>query len=67
MSYCDHCQGQRFDRGRVLRALRRVRKDLRESDEPCGPEEAIGLALRAIQALDLPHLEEEEEEYEVIH
>ena len=68
MSYCDHCQGQRFDRGRVLRALRRVRRDLQESDRECGADEAIVLALRAVQTLDLPHLDEEEEdEYEVIH
>ena len=29
MSFCEHCQGQRFDRARVLRALRKLREDLR--------------------------------------
>ena len=26
MSFCVHCEGQRFDRARVLRALRQVKR-----------------------------------------
>ena len=29
MSFCDHCEGQRFDRAQVLRLLRATRNDLR--------------------------------------
>jgi hypothetical protein len=56
MSFCEHCEGQRFDRARVLRALRQVRKDLRRGN--CRtPHEAIGLALKAVKALEIPHVE----------
>lgn len=66
MSYCEHCEGQRFDRVRVLRALRRVRADLRDPSRR-GAGEAIALALKAVRALDIPHLDLDEEEDEVIH
>jgi hypothetical protein len=67
MSYCDHCEGQRFDRARVLRTLRQVRKDLWKGN--CqNVEEAMEAALRAVKALDIPHLEwEDEMEEEVVH
>lgn len=67
MSYCDHCEGQRFDRARVLRALRQVRKDLWKGN--CqNVEEAMGAALRAVKALDIPHLDwEDEGDEEVVH
>jgi hypothetical protein len=66
MSFCEHCEGQRFDRARVLRALRQVRKDLRRGN--CRtPHEAIGLALKAVKALEIPHVEWEDEGDEVIH
>jgi hypothetical protein len=66
MSFCEHCEGQRFDRARVLRALRQLRKDLR------GPErrkavEALTLALKAVTALDIPHLEDVDETHDVVH
>lgn len=66
MSYCDHCEGQRFDRARVLRALRQVRRDLWKGN--CRtPQEALAAALQAVRALELPHLEWEEEGEEVVH
>jgi hypothetical protein len=66
MSFCEHCEGQRFDRARVLRALRQLRKDQR------GPErrkavEALTLALKAVTALDIPHLEDVDETHDVVH
>ncbi len=65
-NFCEHCQGQRFDRARVLRALRQVRTDLRRRSDPSS-EEAIVLALRSVMALDVPHLEPEEDDSPVVH
>lgn len=67
MSFCEHCQGQRFDRARVLRALRQVREDLRRNRRR-SVDEALELALKAIRDLEIPHLEPEEEDYDgVVH
>jgi hypothetical protein len=66
MSYCDHCEGQRFDRARVLRALRQVRKELQEGD--CrSADVALNLVVQAVRALDIPHLEWEDEGEQVVH
>lgn len=69
MSFCDHCQGQRFDRAQVLRALRATHKRLRDSNAP--PEAAVALvsAIEAVRALEIPHLEvlDEVVDGEVIH
>lgn len=66
MSFCEHCEGQRLDRARVLRALRHVRQQLGPADRRrCG--EALDLALRAVRALDIPHLELVETGDEIIH
>ena len=67
MSFCEHCEGQRFDRARVLRALRKVRKDLRASRRSADCDRAIVAAINAIRDLDLPHLEWEPAEGEIIH
>jgi hypothetical protein len=56
MSYCEHCEGQRFDRARVLRLLRQVRKDL-EQAEGLSVEDALDEALQAVRTMDIPHLE----------
>ena len=70
MSFCDHCEGQRFDRARVLRALRQLRKDLADRD-PSGragrDTDVIEQALRAVKALDIPHLEIVDDTDEVVH
>ena len=65
MSYCEHCEGQRFDRARVLRALRQIQKDLRAAGR--GPDGTIDLALRTVRALEIPHLEVIDAEDEIIH
>lgn len=57
MSFCDHCEGQRFDRAQVLRALRAAQKRLRHSTEPCRPDEILALAIETVRALEIPHLE----------
>ena len=67
MSFCEHCEGQRFDRARVLRALRQVRKELRGSRRSADCERAIAAAIDAVRDLDLPHLEWETTEGEIVH
>jgi hypothetical protein len=67
MSYCEHCEGQRFDRARVLRALRQLQKELGTGRRQ-HPDDVIDRALKAIKTLDIPHLELiEDEEDEVVH
>ncbi len=57
MSFCEHCEGQRFDRAQVLRVLRATRKGLRSQDTRTSAEEALALAINAVRTLELPHLE----------
>jgi hypothetical protein len=66
MSYCEHCEGQRFDRARILRALRQIRRQLRAAGRRDGAE-AIELALRTVWELDIPHLDLEELDDEIVH
>jgi hypothetical protein len=65
MSFCEHCEGQRFDRARVLRALRQLRRELRGTDRPAA--EAVSAALHTVRTMDIPHLEIEDESDEVVH
>jgi hypothetical protein len=71
MSFCEHCQGQRFDRAQVLRALRAARRRLRESTEAeaCNAVETLALAIEEVRRLEVPHLDPlpESDEGEVIH
>jgi hypothetical protein len=60
MSFCDHCEGQRFDRAQVLRALRAARRNLRAQNRDCTADEALRMAIEAISTLEIPHLEVEE-------
>lgn len=66
MSYCEHCEGQRFDRARVLRALRQVKQDVRTMRD-CRADDVLELALRAVKELDIPHLEFVDDEHDVVH
>lgn len=69
MSFCEHCIGQRFDRAQVLRTLRATRKNLREKGLGRDADEALGAAIEAVRALDLPHLEFEDDlpEGHIVH
>lgn len=69
MSFCEHCQGQRFDRAQVLRALRAARQRLRSSRAECSADQTFALALEAVRSLEIPHLEPLDEvvEGEVVH
>ena len=62
MAFCDHCQGQRFDRAQVLRALRATRQQLRRSKRDPSAAHALDLAIQAVRSLDIPHLETEDDE-----
>ena len=66
MSFCEHCEGQRFDRARVLRALRKVRKQLGTGDR-CQADEALDQALQAVRDLEIPHLEVIDFDNEIVH
>jgi hypothetical protein len=66
MSYCEHCEGQRFDRARVLRLLRQVRKELEQGDGRSAAE-ALDQALQAIRTMDIPHLKWEDTGGEIVH
>jgi hypothetical protein len=66
MSYCEHCEGQRFDRARVLRALRQIQKDVR-TGECRTAQGALERVLQAVKALDIPHLDWEDEIDHVVH
>src|SRR6266849_5058808 len=48
MSFCDHCEGQRFDRAQVLRALRATRKRLRKLGTVCSADQTLALAIEAV-------------------
>ena len=69
MSFCDNCQGQRFDRAQVLRALRAARAKIRESGAACAPDDVFAIAIEAVRTLDIPHLEvlDDVVDGEVIH
>ena len=69
MSFCYHCEGQRFDRARVLRALRATRQQVRQSDADGSATLALALGIEAVRALDVPHLDAEDDwtEDEVVH
>ena len=57
MSFCEHCEGQRFDRAQVLRVLRAARKGLRKQNRACSADEALGSVIKTVRALEIPHLE----------
>jgi len=69
MSFCDHCQGQRFDRARVLRALREARKQLRRGDVDCSADVALGSVIDAVRKMEIPHIEwiDDVGDSEVVH
>ena len=69
MSFCEHCEGQRFGRAQVLRVLRATRRDLRKQNRACSADDALSVAIKAVRALDIPHLEPLEElaDGEIVH
>jgi hypothetical protein len=69
MSFCEHCQGQRFDRARILRALRAARKELRHAKSACSAEVALESLIETVRKMEIPHLEffDEVSDSEVVH
>jgi hypothetical protein len=70
MSFCDHCDGQRFDRAQELRALRSVRQQLRDTNPSRDAEQIIALAIETVRMLAIPHFDTIDDEVvdgEVIH
>ena len=57
MSFCEHCEGQRFDRAQVLRTLRSTRKRLRAQATEYTADEALRLVTETVRSLEIPHLE----------
>jgi hypothetical protein len=62
MSFCEHCQGQRFDRAQVLRALRETQRRLRQSSASKAAEKTLAVAIDTIRRLEIPHLEADEDD-----
>jgi len=62
MSFCEHCQGQRFDRAQVLRTLRDVQRQLRRSARSKAEAQTLSAAIDIIRRLEIPHLEPEEDD-----
>jgi len=66
MGFCEHCEGQRFDRAQVLRILRAARKTVRKHSRA---DEALRVAIEAVRALETPHLERVNETFDepIVH
>ncbi len=69
MAFCDHCDGQRYDRAQILRTLRAMRLKMRESDASGDAERVIELAIETVRSLQIPHFEVVDDvvDIEVIH
>jgi len=69
MSFCEHCEGQRYDRAQVLRVLRDTRRKLRKQGRACPADEALRAAIDAVRGLEIPHLEylDETSDDQVVH
>ena len=63
MAFCEHCQGQRFDRAQVLRTLRAMRRELRQGKRRASVDDAFEKAIRAVRSLDIPHMEPEPDDH----
>ena len=61
MAFCDHCQGQRFDRAQVLRALRAEQRRLRDGKHRTSADRVLAMAIRAVRSLEIPHLEPDDD------
>ncbi len=64
MGFCEHCEGQRFDRAQVLRQLRQTRARLRDNDLSCTADEALMIAIKSVRALEIPHLDPVEDQFD---
>ena len=68
MSFCEHCEGQRFARAQILRLLRATRVQLRDQTTLKTTEDVLAIAINAVRSLEIPHLEPLDDiQDEVIH
>jgi hypothetical protein len=68
MGFCEHCEGQRFDRAQVLRLLRATRLQVRDQTKLKTAEDVLTTAINAVRSLEIPHLESLDDiSDEVIH
>lgn len=69
MSFCEHCEGQRFDRARVLRVLRATQERLRKPNAASSADQTLASVIEAVRTLDIPHLERLDEvvDDELVH
>ena len=69
MSFCDHCEGQRFDRARILRSLRATRRRLQRSGTESSADQTLALAIEVVRTLEIPHLDPVDDvvDGEVVH
>jgi len=69
MGFCEHCEGQRFDRAQILRVLRATRKGLRDEGMSVSADRAVLLAINAVRTLAIPHIEVLDDDIEslVVH
>ena len=69
MGFCDHCEGQRYDRAQVLRVLRATRKRLRRAGTSRTADQTLAAAIEAVRTLDIPHLDPVDElmDDDVVH
>ena len=70
MSFCEHCQGQRYDRAQVLRTLRTLRRTLGSERKRRAVCDALDEAIRSVRKLELPHFERLDDEVadgEIVH
>ena len=68
MSFCEHCEGQRFARAQILRLLRATRAQLRDQTTLKTTEDVLAIAINAVRSLEIPHLEPLDDiQDEVIH
>jgi len=58
MSFCEHCEGQRFDRARVLRALRAERRNVKRGSSA---DRALVVAIKVVRSMEIPHMEFEDD------
>jgi len=57
MGFCEHCEGQRFDRAQVLRVLRATRRQLRGQSRLTTTDDVLEMAINVVRSLEIPHLD----------
>ena len=68
MGFCEHCEGQRFDRAQILRVLRATRRQLRGQNRLTSTDDVMAMAINVVRSLEIPHLDVlDEMPDEVIH